>query len=127
MNKLKNLVSMAIAGGTEGAPQAYKANSSSDMMRLGDFIAMYSEDTFGFVYSKRYSATNKTALKYHHWGQIHGFTLSRALSEDFEPAPALLLFSFKGKTCTSTMLSLQLVPFRVGGVLKAGQGETEHS
>ena len=51
--KLRSIVSMAV-GASADTPQAYKANSNSDMLRVGDLIAMYSEDTFGYVYNKRY-------------------------------------------------------------------------
>ena len=51
--KLRSVVSMALGANTE-TPQAYKANSNSDMLRLGDLIALYSEDTFGYVFNKRY-------------------------------------------------------------------------
>ena len=44
---------MAVGASTD-APQAYKANSNSDMLRVGDLISIYSEDTFGYVYNKRY-------------------------------------------------------------------------
>ena len=44
-------------GASADTPQAYKANSNSDMLRVGDLIAMYSEDTFGYVYNKRYLST----------------------------------------------------------------------
>ena len=56
--KLRNLVSMAVGGGgdvSQTYTQTYKVSSNSDMLRVGDLIAMYSEDTFGYIYNKRYS------------------------------------------------------------------------
>ena len=45
---------MAVAPGGRGdAPQTYKVSSNSDMLRVGDLIAMYSEDTFGYIFNKR--------------------------------------------------------------------------
>ena len=51
--KLRSIVSMVVGASTD-VPHAYKANSNSDMLRVGDLIAMYSEDTFGYIYNKRY-------------------------------------------------------------------------
>ena len=51
MNRLRKVVSLA--AGVGDTPQSFKSSSSSDMLRLGDFISLFSEDTYGYVYNKR--------------------------------------------------------------------------